>query len=106
MDFDAKPTETNIVLIYDRILMSVLGANGIIPVDSFTCGWPDDDPKLMKKICLAYRQTEKLERLIKAFERREITVNLDEYLESAAEIDGRFGSIIYMPKETEANNNG
>lgn len=106
MDFDAKPTETNIVLIYDRVLMSVLGANGIKPIDSFTLGWPDDDPKLIKKICLAYRQTEKLEHLIKAFDKRDITINLDEYLESAAEIDGRFGRIIYNSKDTEGYENG
>ena len=101
MELDAKPTETNIVLVNDKILMAVLGANGIKPAHIFMTGWPSEPPEYLRKTYMAYEQTNNVKRIVEAFQQRKVTVDLDEYLVSAMELEGYIGDIDYRPSETK-----
>jgi hypothetical protein len=98
MEFNAKPTETDIVLVHDKILMALLGANGIKPVHVCMTGWPNEPHGFERESYLAYRHTLKVVQLIEEFEQRKVNVNLNDYLDSATELEGYLGEIVYWPK--------
>lgn len=97
MELDAKSTETNMVLVHDKILMSLMGANGIKPVHIFTTGWPGEPPDFRRETYLAYKQTDQVKKILNTFENRGVTVNLDKYLDSAQELQNYLGEMVYWP---------
>lgn len=100
MELDAKPTEENIVLVHDKILMALLGANGIKPIHIFRTGWPGE-PADESETYLAYKPTMDFAQFQKGYEDGTVIVNLSEYLTSAAELEWRIGKIEYVPKGNE-----
>lgn len=105
MNLDAKPTETDIVLVHDKILMSLLAAKGIMADHIFMTGWPSEPPEYKREAYMAYKQTTEVKQLIEAFEKRKVTVDLDEYLVSAWELELYFGGIEYKPSESKGTEN-
>lgn len=101
MELNAKPTETDIVLVHDKILMALLAANGVMGSHTFSTGWPDDPSEVEREVYVAYEHTSQVKHLIKSFEAREITVNLDDYLSAADELENYVGKITYMPTMQE-----
>lgn len=105
MNLDAKPTETEIVLVHDKILMALLGAKGIKSVHTFLTGWPDGLPEFQREVYMAYEQTSNVKQLIQDFEERKVSVNLDDYLVSAMELEHYIGDIDYIPRYMESTVN-
>jgi len=99
MDMEAKPIEENIILVHDKILMALFGANGIKPVHVLMTGWPSEPPCFERVNYLAYRHTQQVKEIIQEFEQRKATVNLDDYLDSATELEAYLGETVYMPKD-------
>lgn len=97
MELDAKPTEENIVLVHDKILIALLGASGFKPVKLLTTGWPCDNPKDPKEPYAAYSQTVDMLQYLKGYEDGTVLVNLKDYLDSAQELEGWLGKIEYWP---------
>jgi hypothetical protein len=106
MEYDAKPTLTNIVLVNDKFLMSVLGANNIKPVEILVTGWPNVSTDFIRECYMAYEQTAQVKHLIEEYKARTITVELDSYLASQEELGNNLGQMMYMPKEWEKTIHG
>ena len=101
MEYEAKPTLSNIVLVNDKFLMGVLGANNIKPVKIFVSGWPNEHPDYIRECYMAYEQTAQVKHLIEEYKARTVTVELDSYLASQEELGLNLGQMMYMPKEWE-----
>ncbi len=99
MELNAKPTELDLVLVHDKILMAVLGAKGIKPVHFFLTGMPSEPPEYERQVYFAYKYTTEIEMIIDDFRERKVFINLDEYLVSAMELEGCIGEIEYTPSE-------
>jgi hypothetical protein len=105
MELNAKLTETDIVLVNDKILMALIGANGIKPVHVFMTGWPYEPSDFVREVYMAYKQTYRVKHLIKTFKAREVTVSLEDYLSSAQELEGYVGDMTYWPEQKKGFEN-
>lgn len=107
MEIDAKPAISNIVLVNDKFLMALLGSHDIKPVHVFSSGWPSNPEEYTRKLFMAYRETDQIKHLIKTFENRTVTVNLDAYLMSEDELNAyQVGHMKYKPVNWEEKDNG
>lgn len=97
MELNAKPIETDMVLVHDKILIAIIGANSIKPVHMFTTGWELDGPNEIKEPYAAYKQTKKVKELIQEFEEQRVNVDLKDYMDSFSELESYFGEIVYLP---------
>jgi hypothetical protein len=77
--------------------MALMGAKGIKPVLHLTTGWPDGDPNFVREPYLAYIHNLEVYELIEQFQQRKVSVNLNDYLASADEIENYLGEIVYLP---------
>lgn len=105
MELDSKPTETNMVLVNDKFLMALLAAEGILASHIFVTGWPSEPQEYTRDFYMAYKQTEQVKHLIKSYEAKTATVNLEAYLSAEDELGNNVGRMTYLPREFAGTEN-
>jgi hypothetical protein len=105
MELNAKPTEYNIVVVHDKILMALLGAYGIKPLHMFTTGWHPDNPTEIREQYAAYEGSSDVIQISIDYKEKTIAVHLDDYLSSADELENYVGRISYIPSGMKGTEN-
>lgn len=99
MDIKAQPSEENIILVNDKILIALLAANNIRPVKILSTGWPLEPRDFQRDCYMAYRHTLQVVELIEQYDQRKVSVTLFDFLDSVWELEVQTEDIQYHPHD-------